>query len=341
VIRDLGVPAGLQDPMPFAINHRGDVALQYCPAGGCVNSPTGIWYPYFYDGLKRRLFALDRLNQFPGERYYPWALNDHGQIVGTLQWISNTSGGVLPVMWTRMSPNHFVISLLDPRPGFQGDANAINERGDIVGDDGPTGETLAAVRFTNSGPVPLTQSSLLGAGLGIDYHGLAVGQLDGDPIIFSGPNGTAVPDVGPIGQIEYAASVAINHMGNVIGDYDGQNVNGKEAEEGFLYTAATQTSLSYTYGDYTYISALNNRNDLVGVVEQFGPYPNLPNGPFVTGPDFPAFLLADLLPANAKLSPNSATGINDCGQIVGQADSSAGTRAYILEPHNPPFCAAR
>lgn len=51
VIRDLGVPAGLQDPMPFAINQEGDVALQMCPSGGCAfnSNLTGTWYPYLYD----------------------------------------------------------------------------------------------------------------------------------------------------------------------------------------------------------------------------------------------------------------------------------------------------
>ncbi len=183
VIRDLGVPAGLQDPLPFAINQEGDVALQICPSGGCTSGRTGTWYPYLYDFRAGRLLPLARFGTYKGEFYFPQGLNDRGQIVGFVYLYDGTNLSTRPVEWKRVGPTGSTIAFLDAT-GSSGQAFAINENGRAVGGDGGY-----PVRFERTAPVPIGPGPNYGdtAALAVNENGLAVGEILAGPIRIQQP----------------------------------------------------------------------------------------------------------------------------------------------------------
>lgn len=240
-----------------------------------------------------------------------------------------------PVEWKRVGPTGSTIAFLDAT-GSSGQAFAINENGRAVGGDGGY-----PVRFERTAPVPIGPGPNYGdtAALAVNENGLAVGEILAGPFVFNSPNGTFInlqpPQDGPYNP---SAATGVNRGGNVVGYCYCQNQTGAARYFGFSYNIPSGSAGLINYSGNTYINALNNGNEYVGLT-----YPDESgyglDGPFQVTPNGGFSLLADLLPANAPLSPITATALNDRGQIVGQAlFPSEVHRAYLLEPAGLPPC---
>jgi len=143
-IRDLGLPVPIEGrpstliATPYAINQHGDVALAVCPALRCGEvAPPETVGAYVYDYRCNRLISLAKfpegLSPRPIDQYIPQALNERGQIVGSVVRFVGKNTVYWPVIWTRRGFDGSTIARLDSRPADQGTAFAINNLGVAVG----------------------------------------------------------------------------------------------------------------------------------------------------------------------------------------------------------------
>jgi probable HAF family extracellular repeat protein len=196
-----------------------------------------------------------------------------------------------------------------------GSAAGINDSGQIVGGAGaafvvtdgtqtalpdpPNLDACSAVAINNNGQV-------LGDCAGEQPGGFG---LTGRGVVWSNGTPTVLPTLGgPQG----ASVTAINNNGQVVGT--SQTSTG--AEDGFLSSNGTITDLGPTFSP----AAINDKGVIVGgqFIESNGTLQNLNT----------------LIPAGSPYRIQSATGINDNGQIIANAtDTATGqTHALLLTP---------
>jgi probable HAF family extracellular repeat protein len=193
-------------------------------------------------------------------------------------------------------------------PGLGTDANAINDSGQILGgegaaivdDDGtftvlpnpPNFDVCSAVAINNNGQVlgPCAQSGPFG--------------LVQSAVVWTNDTPTVLPTLGG----PDVTPTAINNNGQVVGT--AQTSTG--ATDGFLVSNGTITDLGPTFSP----AAINDNGVIVGGDQ-------IDNGGTVQN-------LNTLIPAGSGYQIQSATGINDNGQIIANAEDTATGQQHAL-----------
>jgi len=247
------------------------------------------------------------------------AISGSGEVVGfSTTTVTGPSTGV-PFLWN----GHSMTALSEPTG-----ADGINDSGQIAGQ-------CFDAELTQTTPCVVSSSGAI-TELGVSNPDIICLYIDTLPA--AGPSADAINDSGqvlgncPVGDNEYAAIVWTNDTPTVLPTLGGASALGTAissnglvvgtsttstgAEDGFLWSNGTMTDLGSTFSP----AAVNASGVIVGgqFVYSNGTLQNLNN----------------LIPAGSGYTIQSATGINDNGQIVADAtDTATGqTQALLLNP---------
>jgi probable HAF family extracellular repeat protein len=180
--------------------------------------------------------------------------------------------------------------------------------------------------MTDLGVLPGMSSS---SSSSINDAGQVVGRsfddITGNTRAFLWTSDAGMVDLGTLAGFSFAEAAAVNSPGQVVGEAS----NGSGPVHGFLWTRDTgMTDLGTLAGvDSVHPHAINVAAAIVGDVS---------NGP-ASGPAFiwVTGVMTDLntlIPAGSGWVLQTATGINDNGQIVGTGSIGGQTHAFLLTP---------
>jgi probable HAF family extracellular repeat protein len=202
-------------------------------------------------------------------------------------------------------------------------AYGINDSGQIVGQcrDSMLLQSYACVISSNGAITALPESNpniecleintipgITPAAVAINNNGQVLGNCFGGAVVWTNNTPTVLPTLGG----GSATGTAINNLGQVVGTSN----TSTGAEDGFLWSNGTMTDLGSNFSP----ASINDSGVIVGgaFVYSNGTLQNLNN----------------LIPAGSPYQIESATGINDNGQIVANATATATgqTHALLLNP---------
>jgi probable HAF family extracellular repeat protein len=242
------------------------------------------------------------------------------------------------------------MSALPTLGGNNGQASAINNRGDVVGfaEDGavdstcPTGTTNNRIALPalwkrgNAEALPLAANDSDGFAYGINDQGAAVGYSGNctaatHAVMWKDKTAFVLQDLGGAGS---NFAYAMNNRGQIVGQVgtgDGVPFYAAVWQDG---ARGAVTSLGTLPGDFSsFATGINNGGQVVG--NDFDSTFNWAHG-FIWQ-DGVMTDLNTLIPADSNLFIISASNINDRGQISGMATVQAGAHAneihaYLLTP---------
>jgi uncharacterized membrane protein len=274
------------------VSRNGVVLIAYTLTGGYPLA--GVWNP---DG---KLSYLPYPSADVGATAY--GINVHGEMSGAVQ---DANGTAHPVLWSSSG------KITDLTGGTLGEAYAINNCGEAVGDAGTT-EPLP-VRWASNGKVtklPVPTGTTRGNATAVNDSGVILGNVNVDsvnqPLLWF-PSGHTVNLATPTGDRSADASFALNSYGMSVGDAIDQNNAGHPVR---WNRTGQVTVLSTSEGQ---ANGINDAGTTVGNVS--------------TGTGFFAVrwsksgqptMLSNLPGALGS----SAVAINDNGTIVGFAETS-------------------
>jgi len=280
-ITDLGMLAGTTSSKGVSINDLGQVAG--------TSSTRGFIYS---NGTMTDLGA-------PPVAFITSGMNTSGQIAG-YAYVDNVltsflyNGGTLTTL------------------GFVGQVNAINDKGQMTGQDK---SNQNAMIYSNG---VMTYLGTLGGASSLGYAINNSGQVAGYSLTSSGQaqaflysNG-AMTGIGTLGGTNSYA-YAINESGQVTGT---AGINGDIAHA-FIYSNGKMTDLGLGCG-----YGINNAGQVVGMSANHATLYS--NDTMID--------LNTLLPANSGWTLNYAKDINNLGQITGYGKINGQTHAYIMTP---------
>ena len=271
-------------------------------------------------------------------------INDPGEAVGMSETSVPDPNGedlcgfgthltCLPFLW-----QNGVMSALPTVGGNNGQASAINDRGQVAGyaENGavdstcPPGTTNNRVDLPvlwdkgNAQALPTIGSDPDGVAFGINNRGQAVGYSGtctaaNYGVVWENGIATALPDLGDPGAIAYA----INRHGQIVG----QAVNSDGTPLAALWQNNTVRSLGGLLpGDIaSFATSINNRGQVVGSSFNSNNGASWSHG--LIWHNGVTIDLNTLFPASSHLYVISASNINDSGQIAGMAVDMAGPHA--------------
>jgi probable HAF family extracellular repeat protein len=200
--------------------------------------------------------------------------------------------------------------------------NAINDLGTVAGMALSNSLDAVAVMFRDGGLFALPVAALEPFAYGINNRGQIVGGThgprNGSPFLYDGQAVSIYP-------IEYGGATAINNAGHFVGD-------GKLVTDSQLlpHRAFVNVNGSFQWfgGEATFALAINDADVVVG------------ESTFPPGAQREAFVyangvmrrLSELIPRTAGWVLQTATGVNQRGQIVGTGLYRGQTRAFLLTP---------
>jgi probable HAF family extracellular repeat protein len=269
-------------------------------------------------------------------------INDPGEAVGMSETSVPDPNGedvclfgthltCLPFLW-----QNGVMSALPTVGGNNGQASAINNRGQIAGyaENGMVDSTCPPGITNNridlpvlwdkgkAQALPTIGSDPDGVAFGINNQGLAVGYsgtctVANYAVVWENGTATPLPDLGTPGAIAYE----INSHGQIVG----QAVNSDGTPLAALWQNNTVTSLGPLLpGDVaSFATSINNRGQVVG--SSFNSENSWSHG--LIWKNGVTIDLNTLFPESSHLFVVSASNINDSGQIAGMAVEMAGPRA--------------
>ena len=271
-------------------------------------------------------------------------INDRGEAVGMSETAVPDPNGedvclfgthltCLPFLW-----QNEVLSALPTVGGNNGQASAINNRGQVAGyaengivdstcPPGITNNRIDLPVLWDNGKaqaLPTIGSDPDGVAYGINNQGQAVGYsgtctVANYAVVWENGTATPLPDLGDPGAIAYA----INSHGQIVG----QAVNSDGTPLAALWQNNTVTALGGLLpGDIaTFATSINNRGEVVGSA-----FNSNGGASWSHGLLWRNGVMTDLntvFPASSQLYVISASNINDSGQIAGMAVEMAGPHA--------------
>ncbi|HKD43995.1 MAG TPA: hypothetical protein VKB87_27180, partial [Myxococcaceae bacterium] len=347
-VTDLGTLGGTAS-IAFGINNAGRV-------GGGANMRGENQHPFLWDkGQMIDLGTLGGLNANAG------GTNQNDELAVLSETATKDPLGedfcgfgtnliCLGAIW-----KHGALTPLPTLGGNNGQAVTINNRGQLVGfAENSTRDTscmvpqvlgFEAVVWGSDGHVqelsPLPGDSV-GFALGINDSGQVVGSsgscantrlvpLRIGPHAVLWENGSAT-DLGSLGGKRFNTAAAINNRGEVVG---ASTLPDEATLHSFLWTKATgMRDLGTVGADFSSLpTAISNKGQVVGA--------SCVTADFINGPcraylwqDNAMTDLNDLIPVDSPLELLFAYGINDAGQIVGQAmhKDTSDLRAFLATP---------
>jgi probable HAF family extracellular repeat protein len=292
----------------------------------------------------------------------PYAINDHGLIVGVRQNYA-TSPTQQPFKYDSAAPTPALTPIVLNSPNFVWNAKGVNNAGTVVGNAFQPNFPNAPVNVGYSVAADGTQTilSLFGgtdtSASGINDQGAIVGsaQLSPDPSSFYDPpshafllnkDGTTVTDLGTLGEPANPNSaksnsnaMAINNNGDIIGV--SQNGHGSTSYAFYLPNGGSMQAISTGDGFSSMPYGLNSNGAVVGST-LFDGAGGTTHGFLYSGGNL--FDLNNLLDPTVDLNMviTQATGINDLGYISANArDYDGNSHALLLVQNSPnsPFAA--
>jgi probable HAF family extracellular repeat protein len=276
-------------------------------------------------------------NPFGGE------INDRGEAVGYSETdVLDPNGEDVCGFGTHLTCSAFLwrnghMSALPTVGGNNGQASAINNRGEVVGfaetantdpTCPPTPTTLPVLwEKGQAQPLPTVGSDPDGVAFGINDLGQAVGY-SGDCFTAKHAvmwqNGTAFP-LPDLGVARSNFGFAINNLGQIVGQV--RKADGSARVAALWQPDGTLTVLGTLPGEIaSQATGINSKGQVVGSTFDSGP-----NGPNWTGGFIWQNLvmtdLNTLIPADSNLFIINASNINERGQISGMAFVHAGPHA--------------
>jgi probable HAF family extracellular repeat protein len=350
-VTDLGDLNGGNLGCAMGVNNHGWTEVMYgteidpLQTGPLVKGRAGV----NIEGLKIDLGTLGGKNSWTNYN----GINERGEAVGLAETsVPDPNGEDICAFGTHLSCRPFLwknghMRALPTLGGNNGQASAINDRGQIVGfaENGTVDSTcppgdpnnrIALPVLWEKGeaqPLPMVGSDPDGVAFGINNQGQAAGYSGTCtlPNAVWWENGTAIPlpDLGVPGSL----AIAINDRGQIVGQVvsaDGTTVLGA------LWQNNTITSLGLLPGDATsFAESINNQGQVVGS--------NMDSSGHWTH----AFIwqnnvmtdLNTLFPAGSNLYATMANSINERGQISGMATVLSGPdagniHAFLATPVN-------
>lgn len=262
---------------------------------------------------------------------FAMGLNDAGTIVG--QCMSSNLGGYVEVRAFQFKSN--TMDLL-PLGGLGSWASGVNDADKIVGHVRTNSNNGIAFLY---GGGAMTDLGVLGGAhseaFGINSNGTIVGY---STIAGSSARhafvcaGGVMSDLGTLGGASSSAR-AINGSGTIAGDGDVGTVR-----HAFRYAGGVMTDLGSLGGSFSnsFAGGINNHDRIVGYASTSS-NPSLGTSRAFSYSDG---IMTDLSPFLAKagfIGNSRAVAINDGGWIVGQADVTGGSHAFLLVPDPAPL----
>jgi probable HAF family extracellular repeat protein len=300
---------------------------------------------------------LGTLGKPDGNSWINWGgINDRGEAAGDSETADPDPNGedicgfgthltCVPFLWR---DGH--MTALPTLGGNNGQASAINNRGEVVGfaEDGAVDSTCTAGMTTsrialpalwkrgNAEALPLVGNDIDGVAFGINDQGDAVGQSGNcttatHAVMWKDHTAFPLQDLGGTG---FNSSYAINNRGQIagqVGTGDGIPFYAAVWQDG---ARGPVTEIHILPGDYSaFATGINNRGEVVG--NDFDSNFSWSHG-FIWKDDVTTDLNT-LIPADSNLFIISASNINERGQISGMATVQTGPHtgeihAYLLTP---------
>jgi len=302
-----------------AINNNGQIVGDATPTGDTTAS--NLSDPFLFG--KETLTDLGNFGNPQGAGAY--AVNSLGEVVG----LAGTAGG-------GQKPFLFSNGTLTELPNG-GTPQGINTAGSIVGYFTPAADEGAPVDITHAFVIQNGVFTDLG---GTEAHGINTsGQIAGTSVNSSNnsleatvwTNGTPTL-LGFLPGETYSRAFAINDAGQVTGN--AYTTVPQYSLHAFLFSNGTMTDIDTLKSQASWAFGINSNGVVVGMVADQPDSMAYHAFVYVGGSMMD---LNTLIPAGSGLTLMQANGINDAGQIVGQAQvNSDGTvRGFLLTPVPP------
>jgi probable HAF family extracellular repeat protein len=214
--------------------------------------------------------------------------------------------------------------------GFNSSANAINDKGQIVGTSDTSANDGTQHAFVSSSKGLIDIGTLNGTGSsvasGINDFGMIVGQsstTSGDTHAFIYHNGK-ITDIGTLGGT-FSAATAINLEGIAVGY---STLSGDQVIHAFAYYRGKLQDLGDLGGNSSTANAINDFGQIVGVTNVGG---TSTSHAFIYW--FGQFQdLNNLIDPNSGWELTSASAINDKGEIIGTGIFNGTFQTFKLTP---------
>jgi len=261
---------------------------------------------------------LQILGTLPGDiASHGYGINDHGQVCG-----SSANSSTLDFGHAFLNTGNHMQDLGVLPGGVGSTALAVNNRGEVAG-------TAITKDFTRNAFLYNGQMQSIAGGFSIASGINDKGEVcfytgDGiiDAYLFAKGKIAMIPPSSPQSDTE---ALAINKAGHVVGD---TTVHLSHIGHAFIYAKGQATLLDDSSTTSSFATAINSHDQVVGYFSPAGS-----SGTYACL--FSQGRMIDLnnfLPRSSNWVLTKASGINDCGQIVGTGTQKGVSQSFLMTP---------
>lgn len=316
-ITDLGAVPGQKVSKGYALNALGQAA-------GVSETPYGAIATLFSNGKASSLGTLEALDVAIAT-----AINRSGQVVGYEPFSSTANNTFHAFLYSNGSMKDIHSASLFPSGTI---AEGINGSGVVVGQGQLTSSSFHAFVYANGKMVDIGPP---GAYQASAYAINDAGQVVGDSYVSGGQTGFLyangkVTDLGVPSGANATSAVAINSTGQIVGAI----YFTRPPSHAALYRNGLWTDLGGIAGAAgSHATGINTAGQVVGI----SVFPTTSYHPFKPGKHVGFIVrngspvdLNTLIPSNSGFTITDATGINDSGDILCDANNTSGYQHAVL-----------